>query len=219
MKQGYIIYVIDCETTGLDPVQNDVIEISMCRLSPQSDGVYAQEQRTWLLKALNPKTISDKALEVNGHSREDILHLTKFGKENYLDPKDVVQQIELWVMDDDVSSLDRVFAGQNPNFDIQALTELWNKVGRNGNFPFSLENGNRVLDTKQIAIYYDICTGNRRRYYNLSSLVKAFKAKKGKAHKASEDVAMTVDLLLKMIEPVKLTIAEKFKDNYLEEDR
>ena len=33
MNQGYVIYVCDTETTGLDAVQNDVIELSIDRKS------------------------------------------------------------------------------------------------------------------------------------------------------------------------------------------
>lgn len=210
---GYVIYVTDTETTGLDAIANDVIEISMCRVIYEN-GKASQEQKTWLLKAMNPKTISDEALRVNGHQRDDILHLTKHGKENYMLPTQVVAEIELWVMDDNVSATDRIFAGQNPNFDISALQELWNKVGSPTTFPFALENNNRVIDTKQIATFIDLCTGRRRQYYNLSSLVKAFGVKKGKAHQAAEDVRMTVDLLIAMMDPVRNLIAESFKDCY-----
>ena len=58
MNNGYVIYVCDTETTGLEPTQNDVIELSMFRLLPNDDGSYEEQQRTWLIKAANPKTIS-----------------------------------------------------------------------------------------------------------------------------------------------------------------
>ncbi|HVI41037.1 MAG TPA: 3'-5' exonuclease [Anaerovoracaceae bacterium] len=218
MSDGYVIYVCDTETTGLDPVENDVIEISACRLTFDSEGKPTTEQKTWLLKALNPKSIQDEALAINGHKREDICHMSKYGKENYKLPADVASDFELWIMEDGVSSMDRIFAGQNPNFDIQALQELWKKVGSPGTFPFSLENGNRVIDTKQIATLWDLCVGKRRLYYNLSSLVKAFGVKKGKAHKADEDVRMTTDLLIKLLEPVRALVATTFKDCYPDED-
>lgn len=216
MNEGYVIYVCDTETTGLNAVENDVIELSMFRLLPQNDGSYEEQQRTWLLKAVNPKTISDEALSKNGHKREDILHLSKFGKENYLLPQDVVDQVEAWMMEDNVSAIDRVFAGQNPKFDVDFLKELWKRCGRltDDEFPFMIGNGNRLIDTKQIVVLFDICTGRRRKHYNLSSLVKALGVKKGKAHKADEDTRMTKDLMMKLISIIKAVVAEQFKDAY-----
>ena len=47
---NYAIYVADVETTGLDPYSNDVIELSLLRLS---DG----EQKTWCMKPFNFQSI------------------------------------------------------------------------------------------------------------------------------------------------------------------
>lgn len=214
MTDGFVIYVTDTETTGLDAVENDVIEISMCRLIIPAEGDIIQDQKTWCLKALNPKTIQAEALAVNGHKRDDILHLTKYGKETYIHPSEVLPQIELWIMEDEASSLDRIFIGHNPNFDINAMQELWKRNNSIETFPFSLERGNRILDTKQVAILIDICVGKRRKFYNLGSLVKDFGVKKGKAHQAAEDVRMTVDLLIKFITPLKKIMIENFSECY-----
>ncbi len=219
MSEGYVIYVCDTETTGLNATENDVIELSMFRLIPQDDSSYKEDQRTWLIKAVNPKSISDEALSKNGHKREDILHLSKFGKENYLLPQDVIDQIEAWMMEDNVSAVDRIFAGQNPNFDLDFLKEFWKRCGRSteNDFPFMVNNGNRIIDTKQIVVLFDICTGRRRKHYNLSSLVKAVGVKKGKAHKADEDTRMTKDLMMKLVSIIKAVVSEQFKDSYPDE--
>jgi DNA polymerase III epsilon subunit-like protein len=220
MNNGYVIYVNDTETTGFDPLTNDIIELSMFRLIPKEDGSYDEQQRTWLVKAMNPSTISDQALAKNGHKKEDILHISKFGKENYLLPADVVDQVEEWMMEDNVSSVDRVFAGQNPKFDLDFLQEFWKRTGRTdpNDFPFFVTNGNRIIDTKQIMILFDICTGRRRKYYNLSSIVKALGVKKGKAHKADEDTRMTKDVLMKLVMMIKALVAEQFKDCYPDDE-
>lgn len=214
-----VCYITDTETTGLSAKDNDVIEISMCRLIPNGSS-YTEEQKTWLLRAINPKTIQEEALKINGHKREDILHLTKFGKENYRIPTDVVSEIEDWILTDNVSAVDRIFAGQNPKFDIDALMELWKRCGRpnEDDFPFMLQNGNRVIDTKQIVTLFDACTGRRRKLYNLSALVKATGIKKGKAHQASEDVRMTKDLLLFLINIIKPSVIEQFSGCYPDGD-
>jgi DNA polymerase III alpha subunit (gram-positive type) len=215
MIDSYVIYVIDTETTGLSAVDNDIVEISMARLICNDDGVYQDfDQKSWLLKAMNPKTIQDEALAVNGHKREDILCLSKYGKENYKMPVDVVNDIEMWMMDDNVSAVDRIWAGQNPYFDIDACKELWKRCGKEGEFPFEIGNGNRVVDTKQIVALYDLCTGKRRKYYGLGQLIKACKVKKEKAHRADADVRMTKDLLLFLINIIKPTVMKEFSDCY-----
>ena len=76
---GYVLYCIDIESTGLDPSLHDVIEISMCRMTPKGVDDYEEEQKTWLVKAMNPVTIQDEALRINGHKREDICHQTALG--------------------------------------------------------------------------------------------------------------------------------------------
>lgn len=217
MFNGSILYCCDTETTSLS-IEGDVIEISMCRIIINNDGTNSRDQKTWLLKAMNPKEIQDGALAVNGHKREDILHLTKFGKENYLLPEDVVADIELWMMEDGASSVDRVFVGQNPNFDISMMQELWRRCGSSTTFPFSLERGNRIIDTKQIVTLYDVCIGRRRLNYHLGSFVKCFGIKKGKAHQAAEDVRMTTDLLIKLLTPIKGVVTDSFKDCYSDQD-
>ncbi len=217
MDSGYIIYVVDTETTGLSAKENDVIEISMCRFT--MDDLDNKEQKTWYLKALNPTTIQDEALAVNNHKREDILHLTKFGRDTYQEPDKVVADIERWVMTDNMSAMDRIMGGQNVQFDVNALRELWKRVDCYDTFPFDLRKGNRVIDTKMFATAIDLCTGRRRRHYNLSTLVKSFGVKKRKAHRAEDDVAMTVDLLVKMLEPLKGSAKEAFEDCYTDLDQ
>ena len=214
---GYIIYVVDTETTGLSSMDNDVIEISACRFKMESPS--ETEQKTWYLKALNPATIQEEALSVNKHKREDILHLTKFGKETYKDPSEVVADIERWIISDKMSAMDRVIAGQNVQFDVKALTALWDKVGCLNTFPFSVEKGNRIIDTMMLATAIDVCTGNRRRYYNLGTLVKSFGVKKRQAHKAEDDVAMTVELLIKMLSPLIKPASIEFANCYTDLDQ
>lgn len=213
---GYTIYVTDTETTGIDCNRNEIIEISMARINLDTDLNSTYDQKTWYLKCSNPDSIDEEALRVNGYKKEDILGLTKFGKEMFKEPTDVVAQIESWIMEDDVSSIDRIFSGHNPNFDLGFMTKLWEKVGSPDTFPFEVSRGNRILDTKQIMIMVDICTGRRRLNYNLLSLVKALSVKKGKAHKAEEDVRMTCDVLLSLIKPLQKVAVESFKDSYID---
>lgn len=214
---GYIIYVGDTETTGMDPALHDVIEISLCRFSMDSPD--NRDQRTWFLKALNPTTIQEEALQVNGHKREDIIHFTQAGKEKYKEPSDVVVDIENWIMEDDASVMDRMLVGQNIAFDIQMLKELWRRVNAVDTFPWDVDRGKRVLDTQGICNFIDLCTGRRRRYTNLGTLIKAFGVKKRVAHRAEDDVAMTTDLLVKMLEPLISVAKKEFGECYTDLDQ
>ncbi len=207
-----IIYVIDTETTGMDHITCDVVELSMARFElhdPES-----VEQKTWLAKALNPSAIEEKALEVNGHKREDVLCLTKFGKENYKMPDEVISEVESWVMDDNRSIDNRIVVGQNPEFDMLFLKEFWRKGGSPDTFPFSSGRNSTAIDTIMIARLIDLCTGTPRKYYNLSSLVKDFGISKKQAHTAAGDVGMTKDLFVKMLVPLLKTIVEVHASNY-----
>jgi DNA polymerase III epsilon subunit-like protein len=202
----FVIYVIDTETTGLDKNENDIIEVSFYRLSDN-------EQKTWCIKPQNESAISDKALQVNGHKKEDILHKTAFGIETYRQPAEVISEIEAWIMCDGVAIEDRVFLGQNSNFDYDFMKSLWAKADSKDTFPF----GNFIVDMIHLTKLIDMCTGKRRKRYNLASLVKDFGITKQKAHRAEGDVKMTKDLFLAQFNPVKDFIADIFKDKYSEE--
>lgn len=219
MTKGYVLYISDTETTGLDPEQHEVIELSMSRLIPQEDGTYNEEQKSWLIKAVNPKTIQDEALAINGHKREDILHISKFGRDNYMLPAAAIDDIEMWMLEDNVSAMDRIFAGQNPTFDIDMLKALWKRNDRpDEDFPFAVERGNRIIDTKMIVTLFDVCTGRRRKHYGLGKLVKALGVKKDKAHRADGDVRMTRDLLLKLVAIIQPAVLAQFAECYADDD-
>jgi len=196
-------YVGDVETTGLDPKINDIIEVSFWRLS---DNV----QRSWFIKAINEEDIDDAALQINKHKKEDILGLSKIGREKYQDPSEVVMEIEEWMMGDEAQVEERAFIGVNPDFDIGFLKAHWEKVGCSDSFPF----GRFVLDLIQTTRFIDFCKGRRRQRYNLGSMIKDFKIKKDSAHRADGDVRMTKDLLNKQVGIVKEVFADLFNDCY-----
>ena len=213
---SYIIYVSDTETTGMVPEENDIIEISFSRFTLEDSS--NKEQKTWLLKALNPETIADEALAKNKHKKEDILHLTKVGKEKYMEPSLAVAEMESWIMDDLMSAHDRIILGQNIEFDVLMMKELWKRVGCENTFPFNVDNDNRIIDTKMLATIWDLCTGRRRMHYNLGTLVEAFNVKKRRAHRAEDDVAMTADLFVNMVSPIIPVIKQAFNDSYSSKD-
>lgn len=186
----YVIYVADVETTGLDNRLNDVIELSLHRLT---DDV----QKTWCLKPFNVNAIDPVSLKINGHKLEDILHQTKEGRENYLDPLKVMVEIENWVMEDGAPTENRILAGQNVGFDVDYLEQLWIKGQSKDSFPFSVK---RKLDTMQIEFFLDLCREQMSEGYSLKQLTKKYGLKNDKAHTAAADVKVTKELLMKQIE-------------------
>ena len=205
----YIIYISDVETTGRDPKENEVIEISYLRFYfNKPDEI---DQKTWLLRALNPATIKDDALAKNGHKKEDILCKTEYGRDNYKSPELVLPEIEDWFSQDGHSAYDRVFAGQNPWFDMDFQTELWSKNNSLDTFPFENGPNLKIIDTKEIVLLIDIVLGQTRDSYSLSNLVKNFGVKKEKAHRADADVRMTKDLLINLVNGFKESVEKNFK--------
>ena len=214
---AYSIYVCDTETTGVDPVKHDVIEVCFWRLNEE-------ESKTWCVKPKNFEDIDDAALKINKHKREDITHATARGKEIYRPAEEVLPEIEMWIMEDGVASEDRVFVGQNPQFDYDFLLGLWRKAEAEDQFPFGYwidraegrRNVGYLIDTIQLAKFVDLCTGKKRPKYNLGSLVKDFGVTKAQAHRADGDVKMTRDLFLRFMDPMKDLIIEKFSGYYPE---
>lgn len=185
----YVIYVLDCETTGLDSRKNDVIELSMLRLS---DNV----QKTWCLKPFSKENIEEGALKVNHHKIEDLLHQTKFGRDTYLNPEKVIVEIENWIAEDETPSSNRIMCGQNVAFDKDMLEQLWIKCNSKETFPF----GRRTLDTMTIEFFLNYCQGEMLDSYGLKSLIKKYGIKNDKAHTAAADTLATKELFEKQVE-------------------
>lgn len=211
----YSMYVVDCETTGTDPQKHDIIEVCFWRLGDD-------QNKTWALKPLNPETIDDKALKVNKHKREDIIHKTAKGRETYIDVATVLPEIEMWIMQDGCCAEDRIFIGQNPQFDYDFLLALWCKMETPDTFPFGYwmgqgedrRNQGFLIDTIQLVKFIDACTGKKRSRYGLGALVNDFKVTKAQAHRAEGDVKMTKDLFLKIFEPLKDIVISQFNEFY-----
>ncbi len=193
----YAIYVVDVETTGLDAYLNDVIELSMYRLSDDN-------QKTWCLKPINMTTIDPVSLRINGHKLEDIRHETKIGRDTYLDPQKVITEVENWVMDDGVPAENRVLCGQNVPFDKNMLEQLWKKCKSFDSFPF----GRRTMDTMQLEFFLDWCRDSMSEGYSLANLTKKYGIVNTKAHSAEADTKATVSVFRKQIEFFKSVLTK-----------
>lgn len=209
---SYTVYFCDVESTGLFKDQHEIVEICLWREGEE-------ESKTWHIQALKPETISEEALKVNGHKKEDILGLTQFGKETYRHPSIVLPEIEEWLMADGSSAEERILVGQNIQFDHGFMAETWKRMGCKEDFPFGYwrnenENVTFTIDTIQLVRLIDMVVGKKRKFYNLGKLAKSFGVKKGQAHRADGDVLTTKNLFEKIIVPLKEVIINNFSDCY-----
>jgi DNA polymerase III alpha subunit (gram-positive type) len=211
----YVQYVVDVETTGTNPEKHDIIEVCFWRLGDP-------ESKSWWLAPLSPENIEDEALRINKHAKDDILHRTKEGQEKYRKPSVVLPEIEMWLMEDGAAAEERVFIGQNPDFDYRFLLALWKKMSAEDSFPFGYwiegkegrKNQGYIIDTMQLARLIDICTGKKRARYGLGALVKDFGVTRATAHRADGDVKMTKELFEKIFAVLKEPLTQSFKDSY-----
>lgn len=188
----YLLYGTDCETTGLAANCNP-IEISLYRLS-------TDECKTWCLKPINIDAIQPEALRVNGHKREDILGLTKEGRERYRKPENVLVEIENWLMDDGMPADQRLLLGHNVNFDKEMLISLWNRCNSYETFPFSPKYG---IDTMQIEFFFDYVSNKFGEGYSLRNLAHRYKIRQDKAHTAEDDTKVMVSIFQQQVNTLK----------------
>lgn len=111
---------LDCETTGLDPKDNDIITIA---LMIEVDGEI-KDTLELKIQPINWDTIQDKALEVNGYTREDL--------KTFEDPK-IAHKKLVNFLGKYVNRYNRNDkyqpAGYNVGFDIGFLENFFKKVG------------------------------------------------------------------------------------------
>jgi DNA polymerase III alpha subunit (gram-positive type) len=105
---------VDTETTGLDPIENEVLSIgiSLC----DADTFEVVDRREWYIQPERIETASPKALEVNGYTPE------KWAAAGERPGIEVFAEVAPW--------MERgVFAGHNCPFDIGFLWEAAKRLG------------------------------------------------------------------------------------------
>lgn len=191
----YSLWCVDVETNGLDSRVHSPIEISLYTFSREI-------QKTWFLKPLDIDHTESQALKINGHKMEDISGNTKYGRETYSNPIDVLAEIENFVNDDEVPSKNRCLVGQNVSFDKDMLEQLWTRCNQKDSFPF----GRRYMDTMIVELFIDHChskvTGQNKMAegYSLANLVKKYGVTNTKAHSSTADVKATKEVFEKQVE-------------------
>jgi DNA polymerase III alpha subunit (gram-positive type) len=186
--ENYAFYCADTETTSLDLMTGDIIELSIYRM--END-----EQKTWCLKPLNPDRIDPGALRVNGHKLDDLLWRTKEGKDRYLEPTSTLVEIEDWLAQDNLPAEKRFLIAHNASYDKNMMEQLWIKCNAKDSFPF----GRRFIDTMTLELAIDYAKGQFAEGYSLNNLVKKYGVKNEKVHSASADTLATKQVFDKQI--------------------
>lgn len=192
--KNFEIYVADVESTGLDKNLHDIIEVSISRLSNDA-------QKTWFIKPLNIDTINKESLHVNGYLYEDVIGDTEHGRKTFLPATEVLPDIEAWLMEDNLTSSDRILAGQNiMGFDKGMLEAFWKKCNAFETYPFNIKY---LLDTFQIEFFLDYVMNIDSEGYSLHNLCKKYGVKNEKSHTAAADVKATKEILIKQVENLR----------------
>jgi DNA polymerase III alpha subunit (gram-positive type) len=188
---NYEFYVCDVETTGLDSRRNDVIELSLYRLSEKNSEA---AQKTWLIRPTSFDNVEVDALRINGHKLDQI--------KQYPEASKVIVEVENWLAEDGATTTQRALVGQNISFDKDMLEQLWIKCQSKDSFPF----GRRYLDTMIVEVFIDYChsktvgTNKMAEGYSLSNLVKKYGVKNTKAHTAAADTLATKEVFEQQVQ-------------------
>jgi len=182
-----IFCVLDTETTGLDPIFHEVIQVAaiLC------DGQLNELDR--ISFKLRPKFIeraSEKALEVNGYHprtwkpdffshRKALNHLNKF----------------LNAGTKDGSSL--IMVGQNVKFDYEFMKALYDREDQF--FPFAPE----TLDLIMVAKMWSAANDKVLKRFSLKHLAEFTNQVNTKPHDAEADAEVTLDILRWFVDDLK----------------
>ncbi len=167
------VIVFDFETTGLNPLNSQIIEIGAIVLEKDVEGVFKITQELQkLMRSDGP--LPQKIIEIT-HITDDILL-----REGVSQEEGFMEFLKLY-------SKDALLVAYNIQFDLSFLNQYFKKFW-NPNFEFE----NDILDV--MAIYKD-----RHRYpHRLESAVGHYQIAAPNTHRALDDVKATLSVLIKM---------------------
>ena len=178
MKRLYI----DVETTGFNPYKNGIIQIAGI---VEIDEVEI-ESFSFDCNVFEKDEISDKALEVNNKTREQIAE--------FEDPKEVYSKL-INIMEKHINRYNKTdkfaFVGFNASFDYDFIRAWFKKAG--DKFGIGSWCWNPYLDVMTIAFHYLEDERLQMPNFKLDSVAKAFKIEvdENALHDALYDVRLT----------------------------
>ena len=191
---------LDTETTGLDTVKHDVIEIA-CLID--IDGA-EKERFHSLVRPFNPENASLDALAIHGHGMEEIKAFPEHG----LVHKKLTDWMGRWV--DKYDKEDKFFpAGQNVRFDVDMLKSFFWK---SGDKYFGSWFGYHGIDLASVAAFFhlagriDLKDKDGKVSAKLESIARAVGLKQKEPHNAMDDVLLTRRIFYKLVEMSKVKV-------------
>ena len=180
------ILYFDTETTGLDPVKQDIIQIAGIIVI---DGI-VQEEFEFKVKPFSFDNISQEALDVHGYNVENL--------KTFPEPHEVhCQLIDIFSKYVDRYDTNDKFtpAGYNVHFDMDFLQQFFIK---NNDVYFGSWMNWKKVDPLPLLHYLDFCGRISLPNYKLSTVCQHFGIEI-KAHDALGDIKATRELLAKLM--------------------
>lgn len=172
-----ILAAFDLETTGLDPVVHDIIEIAIVPLTPDFTCSELREF-TARIKAVHPENADPECLELCG--------LNPFEGENI---EKVAADISLWMSDSNIGSIEPV--GHNLRFDLNffqmkfpMLSSLFSGHCHDSMLLALIINDLSLIQTKE-RLFQSVSLRNLQIYFGLDMPVQ---------HRAMDDALAATEL-------------------------
>jgi DNA polymerase-3 subunit epsilon len=192
------IFWMDIESTGLSAKDNDIIQLAVI---VDINGA-VEDRKFWEICPINPLTISQEALEINGLSKEAIL-LYRPASEIF---KELINFLNRYV--DRFNKQDKfLVAGYNVNFDIQFLREFFNKMGHKY---YGSYFKNNFLDVMAMSMLYSFISGVAPLSFKLANVAELFRINETNFHSASADINATREIFYKLLAVMKEKNQEAF---------
>jgi DNA polymerase-3 subunit epsilon len=189
-------FYFDVETTGLDPKENDIIQLAYIIEIDEK----IEKSGDITMQPFNYETVSDEALQVHGRTLEEIKTYKK-PETSYLELLGILSKyIDKYDKTDKFQP-----AGYNVRFDLDFLKEFFIK---NGDKYFGSFFNYKTIDPLQILYFLDgIGRIKPLENYKLITVCEYFEIEI-KAHDALSDIRATKELIEKLTETIHTTFED-----------
>jgi DNA polymerase III epsilon subunit-like protein len=188
---GNIICAIDTETTGLDPLVHEILEICILPLNSDLKPLDGIMPFNIFIRPENTNTIDAAALKVSGYSIEQVMQMG-------IDPLKAIDYFEEWFEKLKLPLNKKIVPlGHNYAFDKAFIQKWMGNVAYNHYFDY------HCRDTASVALYLNDWADFHNEKppfpkYKLSYLCSQLKVENTRAHTALSDCMATAECFRKM---------------------